>query len=401
MNNKKNKEVNRFYKKFGFKHSRNKIHDRYHSLETELADQSYIREVVNYYKKIGCKNFSPLVHLLIDQRIGVKSKYFLPDELRGSVMRVLNGHDRKKYIDKNIYPLIVNTHRQPNNVVRHVNGKFFNGSNESMDVMEIFKLLENDRDYIVKPSMTAGGQMVGICRRQDSEILYNGLLYSFSSFSKLYGDDFTIQEKVVQSDIVAQIHPESVNTLRLVTLRWNNEIHYMLGFLRIGSGSAVNDNAASGGLCAGLSDRGVLNDYAVDKSGRVLFTHPTTGFSFKNNNVQILNFDRFKEFVVNLHSDVLHHNLISWDIAVGKDNLPFFIEHNFGGQFWMYQYSTGKPLFGDFSDEILKHIVQEDRYVTLNPSFKFKRYGPFANDEFIMNTKLKIANLLRVLKLTT
>jgi len=211
----------------------------------------------------------------------------------------------------------------------------------------------------------------------------------------------TEYQSVIGSDIVGQIDPESVNTLRLVTLRWNSEIHYLLGFLRIGSGSAVNDNAASGGLCAGVSDDGFLNDYPVETSGKVLIAHPTTGFSFKNNNVQILNFDRFKEFVVNLHSDVLHHNLISWDIAVGKDNLPFFIEHNFGGQFWIYQYSMGKPLFGEFSDEILKYIIQEDRYLTFNPSFKFKRFGPFVNDEFIMNTKLKIANLSRRLKMTT
>jgi len=98
-----------------------------------------------------------------------------------------------------MYPLIVKTHRQPKNIVSRMNGNYFADSNQSVDRVEMIKKLENDKDYIVKPSLTAGGEKVGICRRQDSEMLFNGSLYSFSSFANLYGDDFTIQERVIQS----------------------------------------------------------------------------------------------------------------------------------------------------------------------------------------------------------
>lgn len=399
MKSHKVKEINRFFKDLGCKYRKKYIPDRYKDLDIRSADTSYAVEVINYYREIGCKNFTPLLHLLLDERINVKSKYFLPDELRETVMRVLNGHDRNKYIDKNMYPLIVNTTRQPRNIIRSVNGGFFDEKNHSLNLKDAFRILDPDVEYIVKPSLTYGGSNIGICKRQNESMLFNGTSCSFENFAKRYGDDFIIQEKIVQSDITGQIHPESLNTLRLVTLRWHNEIHYLTGFLRTGSGSSVNDNATTGGTSVGVNDNGILNNYAVDITGKVLFTHPTSGFDFKKNAVRIPNFERFKEFVINLHTDILHHNLVSWDIAVGADHLPVFIEHNFAGQFWIYQFAAGKPLFRDFSDEILRYIVRKDQFITLNPSLKLKRIGPLANDEFIMRAKRTLAALLRKLRI--
>ena len=397
MKSKQLRELNRFLKKLGVTCRKKFIPELYQSLDIKSADTAYAIEIIQYYKELGFGNFTPLLHLFLEQKIHVRSKHFLPDELRDAVMRVMNGHDRNKYIDKNMYPLIVKTTRQPKNIVRNVNGSFFDQDNHSLKISDALRLLEENVEHIVKPSLSSGGSKVGRCFRQNDKILLNGSAYSFNDFTKIYGFNFTIQEKLKQSSIVGQIHPESINTLRLVTLRWNDKIHYLMGFLRAGSGAVVNDNASTGGICVGLSETGILNSYAVDKTGKVMHVHPTTGFDFQNNIVQMPNFEKFKEFVISLHMDVLHHHLVSWDIAVGTDQLPVFIEHNFAGQFWIYQFATGKPLFGKYSDEILNHIALHDRYVTLNPTFRIKRIGPLRNDELIKNTKLFLASLLNKL----
>jgi len=55
----------------------------------------------------------------------------------------------------------------------------------------------------------------------------------------------------------------------------------------------------------------------------------------------------------------LHHDFVSWDIIVGKDSKPIFLEANFKGAVWLYQLATERPLFGDLTEEILQHIGSE------------------------------------------
>jgi len=149
----------------------------------------------------------------------------------------------------------------------------------------------------------------------------------------------------------------------MVTLRWNQEIRFIMAFLRVGANGLVNDNAATGGLCVGICQDGELDSCAFDKVGRKHRKHPSTGFDFQNKKIRIPNYQKFKDFVISLHTDILFHDLVSWDIAVGEDNLPFFIEHNFAGQFWIYQLATGQPLFGDLSGEILPFVIEQDKKI--------------------------------------
>ncbi|MFO8028769.1 MAG: hypothetical protein R6U28_02820, partial [Cyclonatronaceae bacterium] len=89
------------------------IPGQYAHIDLNKADSSYLSEITDYYADIGHRNCTPYIHLLIDERLSVRSKYFLPDELRTPVLNVINGTDREKYIDKSLYPLIVKTDRQP------------------------------------------------------------------------------------------------------------------------------------------------------------------------------------------------------------------------------------------------------------------------------------------------
>ncbi|QKY70420.1 IS30 family transposase [Lentibacillus sp. CBA3610] len=86
--------------------------------------------------------------------------------------------------------------------------------------------------------------------------------------------------------------------------------------------------------------------------------HPTTNYRFDNLG-KMENFDKFKTFVIDLHKDILHHDFVSWDIAVGIDGQPIFIEANFAGATCLYQLAAQRPLFGDLTEEIIQYVANE------------------------------------------
>lgn len=156
---------------------------------------------------------------------------------------------------------------------------------------------------------------------------------------------------------MAAPHKYSVNTFRMVTLRWNNEINYLMTYGRFGSNEEVKDNGGEGGIVVGVSPEGEFSDFGMDDDGNIHKVHPTTGFNFSDFE-KVPNFDEFIEYVKTLHNRILHHNYVSWDIAMGTDGKPVFIEINFRGPIWKYQMVTERPIFGDFSEDILKEAVK-------------------------------------------
>lgn len=72
----------------------------------------------------------------------------------------------------------------------------------------------------------------------------------------------------------------------------------------------------------------------------------------------IPNFDEHIQFIKDLHKEAIHLDLISWDIAVGENAEPIFIEANFAGATPLYQLSTGVPMFGKFTEEVLQHVKE-------------------------------------------
>jgi len=53
---------------------------------------------------------------------------------------------------------------------------------------------------------------------------------------KEWGENFLVQKRIEQHPVTAKPHPASVNTLRMLTLRWEGEIRNLLSYIRIGTG---------------------------------------------------------------------------------------------------------------------------------------------------------------------
>ena len=182
---------------------------------------------------------------------------------------------------------------------------------------------------------------------------------TLSDLEKQYGGNFIVQEKIVQHPLMAQVHPGSINTVRMVTLRWRNDIRVLLAFARFGSEGKLVDNSGMGGLCCGIDQQGRLNDSAVDKAGTVYSRHPTTGYSFARR-LSIPNYESVCKLVLDLHRQIFHFDFVSWDIAIGFEGEPIFLEVNFQGAIHVYQFACRKPLFGNLTNDVL-NAVRDNR----------------------------------------
>lgn len=139
-----------------------------------------------------------------------------------------------------------------------------------------------------------------------------------------------IQEKLVQHNVLSNLHPESINTIRLVTIRnqKTKKVEVFPSILRIGTGKSFVDNTSQGGIAVGIDlNSGQLCQYGFYKPGygTKVENHPNSGIKFSD--IFIPYFKECKEQAILLHNMLPDLQAIGWDIAIGKES-PIFIEGN-------------------------------------------------------------------------
>ena len=86
---------------------------------------------------------------------------------------------------------------------------------------------------------------------------------------------FIVEEVITQDSDMAVFNPSSVNTLRVTTLRMDDEIHAHV-FMRVGANGSIVDNAAKGGFICKLNrDTGEILEVFNTKGERFEY-HPDT-----------------------------------------------------------------------------------------------------------------------------
>ena len=145
----------------------------------------------------------------------------------------------------------------------------------------------------------------------------------------LDGVDFLIQRCITQHPVLSKLHPSSINSMRLVTVRSlkDNKIYVLPSILRIGTNGSIVDNTSQGGVAVGFNlTTGRLNEYGLQKPqvGLRFDTHPNSKIKFADYTIPFIKetIEQAKYFhsFLNLHS-------IGWDVAIGE-NGPIFIEGN-------------------------------------------------------------------------
>lgn len=138
-------------------------------------------------------------------------------------------------------------------------------------------------------------------------------------------ETFLIEQEVIQHPELSRIHPNSINTIRVVTIQIDGRVGIPFVCLRTGNGNRV-DNLNSGGFAARINvDSGVIVTPGVGKYNRASTVHPITGVQFEGFRIPM--FDEVIELAKQAALRSPKVGLVGWDVAV-SDKGPILIEGN-------------------------------------------------------------------------
>ncbi len=258
---------------------------------------------------------------------------------------------RKAMEDKNMLPLLAagTGVRMPRTIFSSAAGVLRDGANRVSNLDTIKRSLPREKLF-AKPSVDSGSGKGCILVDPYSE--------SFDEEIKQLGRNFVVQERIACSDSVSALHPESVNTFRVMTYLWNGKVEVVPQVMRIGCGESYLDNAHAGGIFIAVNEDGTLHDRAFSEFRDVYTEHPDTHIRFQG--YQIKNYYKIPEQAIRMHSAIPQLGIVNWDFTMGKDEEPVLIEANvFAGGIWIFQMAWGKGPFGDNTPEILRWIRKQ------------------------------------------
>ena len=172
---------------------------------------------------------------------------------------------------------------------------------------------------IIKPMDACQGSGIRII---DADVLTdNELLEELGH----YGGGGVAESLIVQSDILGAFHPKSVNTLRINTVRYDDEVVVKWPCLRVGRGATVVDNAGAGGIFAAIDEKTGVTLKAADEYGNRFTHHPDTNLSLIG--FQMPEWDKACEMVRHLAQLLPGNRFTAWDLAY-TDNGWVMVEGN-------------------------------------------------------------------------
>lgn len=240
-----------------------------------------------------------------------------------------------------------------------VMGLYRDADNNIVKKEDIFEKLQNIGEAFLKPtvgtSSGVGCRLVNIINGVDKETGE-----SITDIIKTVGNNFIIQEKIICHEAIRKLNPSSVNTFRVITYRWQDEIYNMPVLMRIGQGGKNVDNAHAGGMFIAIEEDGRLHRAAFTEFKKEYLEHPDTHIVFEN--YIIPNVDKIIEAAKKMHMLLPQNGSYNWDFTLNTEGEPILIEANInGGSVWLPQMAHGKGPFGEKTPEILKWIRELEK----------------------------------------
>lgn len=146
-----------------------------------------------------------------------------------------------------------------------------------------------------------------------------------------------VEEFFVQHEKISEIWPNSVNTIRMMSIADEDGGHVLNAVMKFGTASNV-DNYYQGGIAAGVDiETGCLCTDGVNAHGVLFDEHPITKKRFRG--FQIPYWDDLRAAVEKAATVIPEMPYIGWDVALSKDGVPEIIEGNHNQGAYLIQYS--------------------------------------------------------------
>ena len=187
-----------------------------------------------------------------------------------------------------------------------------------------FKKFVSGKEYIVvKPlAATWGLGVEKIKISSDLKKLYNRLLEN---------KQLLVEEVAIQNKDVSKLHKESINTIRVVTIRNKYGVVSVIGsIIRMGTGHNVVDNFHNGGIYAPIDIKtGKICGTAIGKSVDRFEIHPTS--KVKLVGYQLPNWDKVIDTAINAHNKMPELGYIGWDVYITSDGAGLIEANEYPG----------------------------------------------------------------------
>lgn len=231
----------------------------------------------------------------------------------------VNGKDHIKYSNKKYLTLKFAELEIPAPEVYffYENERYYDLQNKEITAKNAFDLLPDNADFVNKPFDGAGGKDISFFSKFDIDP---------ASMSSNLINNSLVQQKVVNSNEINAIHPESLNTIRIVTSTLNGKPEVIFAFLRVGIGNSKFDNIHQGGLFVGIDiQKGELMSVGYDGKMVEHEFHPDTLIRFDS--LSVPGWEDVKKLVIYGASHFDQLKIIGWDIALTPDG-PLAVEIN-------------------------------------------------------------------------
>lgn len=262
--------------------------------------------------------------------------------------------------DKNMYDMYFHDLKRPVTVFRKIDGLLLDPNDGELTLKQVVDKCRDCGEVVLKPAkFSAGGRGI---------MFWNAETDSPDKIAEyLQNTRFVIcQEIIKQHHELNRLSPNSVNSIRMITVVFNNEAHLLSSVLRMGSNDARVDNFTNGGIASGIKSNGQLRNVAYDVCANKYERHPL-GTAFES--VVIPNYSECLDIVEMLaRRFATVSRIISWDFAIDESGQPLIVEFNLTrGGIDVHQLCNGS-LFGDMTEDILEEVFANS--FTLNSIIK-------------------------------
>ena len=207
---------------------------------------------------------------------------------------------------------------------------------------EFDKFCSTHTSYIEKPVNMMNGDGV---QKRTVPAEKNAEMYQMYA-----GKPILLEEIVVACDSITNLHPKSLNTIRVSTMldKTKSKVTIIAATLRIGTGDKVIDDFAAESLAAAIDvDKGIITQRAIDKKGNRYESHPDTGTLILG--LAIPGWQKVIDMCTKAALSYPDAPFVGWDVAVsqtkdGQDYIVQIIEGNDGQCFLLIQAPLGVGL---------------------------------------------------------
>jgi hypothetical protein len=268
------------------------------------------------------------------------------------------------YKDKNLYEKRYDKNLFPKTLLRNIDGVYYDRDYRPLVFEEInnpiYKCLNNESTIIIKPTVASGGGANVQLFRKEKDLYVNSKneALSLNFLRENYRKNFIIQAYLNQHSYFRQFNCSSINTVRIFTYRSvrTEETKVLHAVQRVGRSGSIVDNQASGGISCGINRDGKLNDFAVDKYGRV-YKASDSGLLFRNAG-NVPKFDEMKRIAKDIAGENFYARLLGFDFCVDNDDNIKLIEINNKNLEINFLQMNNGPLFDVYTDEVIEYCLK-------------------------------------------